>query len=80
MKPAWFILIALVLLHHDFWFWDDSTLVMGWLPIGMLYHILLTLAATAFWFFAVKKLWPAFASTSVQPSVESAEATGGPAS
>ena len=50
MKPAWFILIALVLLHHDFWF------------------------------FAVKKLWPAFASTSVQPSVESAEATGGPAS
>jgi hypothetical protein len=59
MRTAlWLVLIALVLLHHDFWFWDDPTLVAGWLPIGLLYHIVLSLVASAFWFCAVKCAWP----------------------
>lgn len=55
----WLVLVALVLLHHDYWFWDDPTLVGGWMPVGMLYHIGLSLAASAFWFAAVKFAWPA---------------------
>ncbi len=59
MRTAlWLVLIALVLLHHDFWFWADATLIAGWLPIGLLYHILLSLVASAFWFCAVKFAWP----------------------
>lgn len=59
MRTAiWLVLVALVLLHHDYWFWNDSTLIGGWMPIGMLYHILLSLVASAFWFVVVKRAWP----------------------
>ena len=30
--------ILLVVLHQDFWFWDDATLVFGFLPVGLAYH------------------------------------------
>ena len=56
----WVVLAALVALHHDFWFWDDATLVGGWMPIGLLYHLLLSLVAVAFWAVAVRFAWPGF--------------------
>ena len=60
MRTAiWLVLTALVLLHHDSWFWTDATLVAGWLPIGLLYHVLLSLVASAFWFWVVTVAWPA---------------------
>lgn len=59
MKLAtWLMLLGLIVLHHDFWFWTDSTLISGWLPIGLAYHIGLTLVAVAFWCFVVKTAWP----------------------
>ena len=32
------LLVLLLLLHNDFWFWKTPKLVLG-LPIGLLYHI-----------------------------------------
>lgn len=60
MKRAavWCVLLVLVALHHDFWFWDDPSLVGGWLPIGLAWHLALSVAAVAFWAFAVKVAWP----------------------
>lgn len=57
-RTLWLMLLALIVLHHDFWFWTDSTLISGWLPIGLAYHIGLTLVAVAFWCFVVKTAWP----------------------
>ena len=77
MKTAiWLVLAALVLLHHDYWFWDDPTLVGGWMPVGMLYHIGLSLAASAFWFAAVKFAWPAGDDSVNDASAE--QKNGGP--
>jgi hypothetical protein len=28
------------LLHQDFWLWDDPTVLLGFLPIGLAYHAL----------------------------------------
>ena len=37
-------LIALFLLHNDFWLWDNPKVIAG-LPIGLLYHIGFCVAA-----------------------------------
>ena len=58
-KIVWPLLALLVILHHDFWFWNDPTLVAGWFPIGLLYHVGLSLVAAGFWLFVVKCAWPA---------------------
>lgn len=55
---TWLMLLGLIVLHHDFWFWSDSTLIGGWLPIGLGWHIVLSLIAAGFWFGVVKLAWP----------------------
>ena len=50
--------VVLGVLHQDFWFWDDRTLVLGFLPIGLFYHLLFSLTAAGLWALAVKFAWP----------------------
>ncbi len=52
-KLFWLAFAALVVLHHDWWFWNDGTLVFGFLPIGLAYQIAISLAAGALWAVAV---------------------------
>ena len=54
MKRAafWIALVALIILHHDWWFWNDPHVVLGFLPIGLAYHVLISLAAGALWAWA----------------------------
>lgn len=57
----WFIWIgafALFVLHQDFWFWDDRTIVLGFLPIGLAYHAGFSIAAGLLWWSAVVWMWP----------------------
>ncbi len=54
------LIVLLALLHQDFWWWDDSdTLVFGFVPVGLAYHAILSLAAALLWALAVKFCWPA---------------------
>ena len=54
------LIVLLAMLHQDFWWWDDSdTLVFGFLPIGLAYHALVSVAAGVLWAMAVKFCWPA---------------------
>ena len=50
--------IALAILHQDFWWWDSSEMVFGFLPIGLAYHALFSLAAAGLWALAIKVAWP----------------------
>ncbi len=53
------LLVALVVFHQDFWWWDNSeTLVMGFLPIGLAYHALVSLLAAGTWALASYYCWP----------------------
>ena len=54
----WIIFVALFVLHQDFWFWDDRTLVFGFLPVGLAYHAGFSIAAALLWAAAVKWAWP----------------------
>jgi hypothetical protein len=51
------IVILMVVLHQDVWFWLDKTLV-GFLPIGLAYHLGYTLLASATMWLLVRFAWP----------------------
>ncbi len=52
------LVVLLLILHQDNWFWENKTLVFGFLPIGLFWHACLSLAAAATWFLATKIAWP----------------------
>jgi len=59
MKLFFIVLIALLLIfHQDNWYWNDPTLVWGCMPIGLLYHAGISLAAAFVWFLATILIWP----------------------
>jgi hypothetical protein len=67
------LLVALVLmaaLHHDFWFWNDPTLVFGYLPVGLAYHALYSVVAGAFWFVVLTYAWPSELEEFARPEQE----------
>lgn len=52
--------IALYVLHQDFWFWRTAMpFVFGFLPIGLFYHVCYTLAVALLMWLLVKCAWPA---------------------
>lgn len=54
----WLLIVLLVILHQDDWFWLDGTLVWGFIPIGLFYHACLSLAAGITWYLATRYCWP----------------------
>lgn len=59
MKVVLYVAIVLLtLLHQDFWLWDDPTLVLGFLPAGLAYHVLYSFLTAGLWWFAVTLAWP----------------------
>ena len=34
-KLIWILVVLLGVLHYDFWYWDDPTLVAGFVPVGL---------------------------------------------
>ncbi len=57
-KFVWALVVLLVILHQDLWFWDDSRLVFGFMPVGLFYHACLSAAASVTWLLAIKHCWP----------------------
>ena len=64
--------IALYILHQDFWFWRESQpLVLGFLPIGLFYHLVYTLAVALVMWLLVRWAWPAHLEAEVEPLADS---------
>lgn len=55
---VWFLILLLVVLHQDNWYWDDATLVFGFMPIGLFYHACISVAAAVVWLLATRFCWP----------------------
>ncbi len=58
-RIIWIGVIVLIILRQDFWFWNDPSLVLGILPIGLAWQIAISIAAAILWFAATKIAWPA---------------------
>ncbi len=53
------VVIALYVLHQDFWFWRTAhPLVLGFIPIGLFYQGCFSVAATLVMWLLVKYAWP----------------------
>ena len=55
---VWGLVVFLGVVHYDFWFWADRSLVFGFLPVGLFYHALISLAAGVAWALVVLFAWP----------------------
>lgn len=55
----WAGFVLLLVLHQDFWWKDDPTLVFGFLPVSLAYQIVWTLLVALAWFLVAKYCWPA---------------------
>ena len=50
--------LFLLLAHHDFWNWDDPSLVLGFLPVGLFHHALISLGSSVAALIAMRVAWP----------------------
>ena len=57
-STVWFLFIMLFFLHQDLWWWDDARLVLGFLPIGLAYHAIFSIACSGLGWLATKFAWP----------------------
>lgn len=55
---VWVLAVVLFFAHQDLWNWDDTTLVFGFMPMGLFYHAMFSVAAATVWLLAVKFAWP----------------------
>ncbi|MEZ6130978.1 MAG: DUF3311 domain-containing protein [Planctomycetaceae bacterium] len=67
----WGLVLLLTVLHQDLWYWNDSSLVGGIVPIGLFYHACLSVAAAFVWFLATQFAWPLGDADESQPGGES---------
>ena len=59
MKYVFAILvIILFVLHQDYWQWDNTQIVLGFVPYTLLYHVILSIATAIVWLLVVQFCWP----------------------
>ena len=46
---VWLLVLAIAILHYDFWLWSDRSLLFGFLPVGLAYHAGLSAASGLVW-------------------------------
>ena len=72
-RLVWGFVVVLAVLHYDFWFWDDRTLVLGFMPVGLLFQVLISVGAGVAWFLVVRFAWPAALEEWAEGSDEESE-------
>ena len=66
------LVVLLLILHQDNWFWESDSLVLGFMPIGLFWHACISVAASLTWALATVIAWPVDSSddTSETSSIE----------
>jgi|GEM_PF-1851417 len=67
-RLIWVGVVLLIILRQDSWFWNDATLVLGILPIGLAWQIGISIAAAILWYIAALIAWPADRLPPLPPS------------
>ncbi|MFG0254002.1 MAG: DUF3311 domain-containing protein [Rhodopirellula sp. JB053] len=52
------LVLLLLVLHQDNWFWTDGRLVFGVIPVGLFWHACLSIGASFTWFLTTRIAWP----------------------
>lgn len=57
-KAIWICIGLLLVLHQDYWQWDNATLDLGFLPRTMTFQIVVSILAALLWWLATCFAWP----------------------
>jgi hypothetical protein len=58
-KIVIFLVILLIIIHQDFWWWNSiDPLAFGFIPVGLTWHVCISIAAAIVWALAMKFCWP----------------------
>lgn len=52
------VFLILMVLHQDFWNWDNSDLVFGFMPVALAYHAAYSMVVATFWALVIHFAWP----------------------
>ena len=52
------MVVALIVLHQDYWQWHNGTLDFGFIPRALSYHATISIMAAITWALAVRWCWP----------------------
>lgn len=67
--------VILYILHQDIWFWRTAhPLVFGFVPIGLFYHAMFSVAAALVMWLLVKFAWPSHLEREVEQQTSKEEA------
>lgn len=55
---VWGLVLLLIVLHHDYWNWENGSLVLGFVPHTLFYHACISVASGFVWWLATKFSWP----------------------
>ena len=72
-KVVYGLVVLLAIIHQDFWWWNNKTLVFGFMPLGFFYHALFSCMAAGVWAMAIKWAWP----SEIEEWAESVDEQGG---
>ena len=54
----WAVVLLLIIVRQDIWLWHNDYAVFGFLPIGLFYHVCISVAAAITWYVAIQVAWP----------------------
>ena len=79
---VWILVVVLLVLQQDYWQWDNTELLFGFLPYTLAYHAGISLAAALVWVLAVNFCWPAgldeIESAEAEEAADASEGDGQP--
>ena len=67
------LVVLLVVLQQDYWQWDVTSLVYGFLPYSLAYHVGISLGAAVVWWLAVQFCWPRDLDSAADEATSSSE-------
>ena len=63
IHPKWLcaVVLALLVVHFNYWMWDDVRLVAG-MPANLFYHVVFSLSLSLVMLAVVRRVWPRYLS------------------
>lgn len=79
--PGWkfyvAVWLAMMAVHQDFWNWRDATLVFGFVPVGLAYHLGYSILAAVVMAVLVRRAWPAHLEALERETADGGTSDGG---
>ena len=55
---VWILIPLLIVAQQDYWQWDNTSLLLGFLPYSLAWHMGVSLLAAACWWAITQFAWP----------------------